>query len=1445
MTGYLELDRQFMPFQDEEAWEVRYQSFLSDNFYGCERWPDLLNHKRTVILAEAGAGKTAEMFQKAKALVDGGSAAFYMTVNNLAKVSFLDALVNKECQARFEAWLAGDKEGFFFVDSVDEARMLGQSFRDALLRLANAISGHATRATILVSCRVSDWGATLDRAVFEEVLGKPPDIQARRSPPPEGRDDSALLAPLFHDAARPNANEDQVAAPSYVPHVTALAPLTEQQSQCLAGWNGVADPGAFISAVRQADADSLVNRPQDLLSLSSLWSEKGKIGSKYTILKWSIQQRLRETNRDLFRRDTLSQELALAGAKRIAAAMTLCHKRFIAWPLDTPTGSSDSLSLDPSDVLPDWSGQLQQSLLNRAIFDPASHGRVRFHHRSVQELLCAEWLLDLVEDGCPFRHVWMLLTNSKYGSLRLRPSMRPVTAWLGQLDQRIRCRLMPIAPELLIEDGDPALLSTSVRELLLEQFASRYRDRDDAGISIGIDQIERLADPALAERIKVLWGRASGSGELRELLLRLIWAGRIEECGDVALAAATGRGDYYQRQLGSLSIAEIGTKEQRRALTNHLLRFARSYPKRALAAALEAVFPSIASLEDLEIIIRKSPRDNLRATHSGLGYGLSEIARHADLPNAVEFGCLLHRLVTEKPWVDTRHLCYSKRFAALVAPLVHLCSRIISDAGDAPLDSTMAEITKFAGSVTTRSSNYEMDQARKRLREAVFENPGVNRQQFWLAVETTRAEIGDLQSYGSAYGLGELWQITAKDVDWLVTDLETKVYPNDRHIALQAVFSAYENGGNSPLQLQAIRSAIDGDAVLENELDRMLNPPAVEKAEWQREYEKHLSEIEAGRKRKRRKIEKSWLQFRDRLVADPKRLKEGTAINDLFDLAQWMNYESENNHRYSRADWQVLSAPFSPEVARAARDGFVAYWRNFDQDVKSTRRSSTSSLEQVALIGLAIEAESIPDFAARFSDDDVARATSVALHEINGFPEWAPDFWVRHSSVAERIFREEIRWEFDHKPKQGTVHHVVSPLSHAKEPFRSHAAKWVLCEMEARPPSSDYTLSLAIDTITGAKANFSCQLAVLSAAQFSKEQSSARRLVWLSVWFGVAADGALEALQKWIDSLATQLERDTLIMRFLNTMFDHGVYQFGQAYHDFARFEALVQLLQIAYSHVRREDDREHEGSYSPDERDNAERARSALLGILLDIPGEEVFRALMAMSEMPDFALSSERFRTLADRRATADADLRPWDPSEIVAFAGSFEQSPATLAELHDVVLNRLWDIEDEMRAGRFSNKSALRQDHLKRADERVVQLGIADQLHLRSRSVYSIEREPELESRDAPDISIQRAGIDEPLPIEIKVADSWSYAELRAAILGQLIAKYMKPRGATHGHLVVSYHGKKSSWRPGAGKPELDFLGLVHALQTEADQFTYADPYTEKVSVTGIDLRDTTNK
>ena len=50
----------------------------------------------------------------------------------------------------------------------------------------------------------------------------------------------------------------------------------------------------------------------------------------------------------------------------------------------------------------------------------------------------------------------------------------------------------------------------------------------------------------------------------------------------------------------------------------------------------------------------------------------------------------------------------------------------------------------------------------------------------------------------------------------------------------------------------------------------------------------------------------------------------------------------------------------------------------------------------------------------------------------------------------------------------------------------------------------------------------------------------------------------------------------------------------------------LLRLIRLAYQHVRIGDDAHHEGHYSPDTRDVAERGRNAILSALLATTGPE-----------------------------------------------------------------------------------------------------------------------------------------------------------------------------------------------------------------------------------------------
>ncbi|MCF5167522.1 hypothetical protein GIW45_26680, partial [Pseudomonas congelans] len=82
------------------------------------RWPELLNEHRVVLLSEAGSGKTAEIRHITKTLRAEGKNAFFMRIENVRPQ--IEEAFDEGCYAEFIAWVESGKQGWLFLDSVDE-----------------------------------------------------------------------------------------------------------------------------------------------------------------------------------------------------------------------------------------------------------------------------------------------------------------------------------------------------------------------------------------------------------------------------------------------------------------------------------------------------------------------------------------------------------------------------------------------------------------------------------------------------------------------------------------------------------------------------------------------------------------------------------------------------------------------------------------------------------------------------------------------------------------------------------------------------------------------------------------------------------------------------------------------------------------------------------------------------------------------------------------------------------------------------------------------------------------------------------------------------------------------------------------------------------------------------------------------------------------------------
>ena len=420
--NFINLDRYFVPLTKDQEPSLDIGRFWGPRVSGWLSWEELRRRRRVILLAEAASGKTEEFRRQCDVLRAAGSPAFFLRIEELADQGTETALDAESVQL-FEAWLAGSSEGWFFLDSVDEARLNRKSFDAALKRFAKDIGDGRERAHVYVSCRVTDWNSAEDRTTYSRYLPawKKPVI----APVAKPDDYSALLDPLFEKndsspAAKPDESEDSLNELV----VVQLVPLSTDQYRTLAIAAGVTDADQFVKAITKHGLEALTERPGDLLDLADYWKSHAKFGSFAEMLEHSIARKLGERDPHRPDNETISPEDAREGAESLAGTLTFGKSFTLRAPGHDPDPSLAAGALAPGDILPNWTDARRNALLRRGIFAPATYGRIRFHHRSTQEYLAAKWLDRLLQKGCPRTEIFQLLFAERYGVETVVPSLR-------------------------------------------------------------------------------------------------------------------------------------------------------------------------------------------------------------------------------------------------------------------------------------------------------------------------------------------------------------------------------------------------------------------------------------------------------------------------------------------------------------------------------------------------------------------------------------------------------------------------------------------------------------------------------------------------------------------------------------------------------------------------------------------------------------------------------------------------------------------------------------------------------------------------------------------------------------------------------------------------------------------------------------------------------------
>jgi hypothetical protein len=229
------LVRRFSPVPKSEADEVREDIA---RLFGASKptgWEVIERKHRCVILAGAGAGKTHEMLMRARYAVERGRPAFFIRIEDVEE-GFEDAFEIGSAES-FERWLDSPDDAWFFLDSIDEARLSHpRAFERAVRRFADRIEGAENRAHVIISGRPYAWRAVTDRAMLERWLP----FAAATVEAKDGSDDGTLV-------------ERRVTDTESALEVYVLRDLEEDDIRMFAAHHGVTATDDLIDALRRSN----------------------------------------------------------------------------------------------------------------------------------------------------------------------------------------------------------------------------------------------------------------------------------------------------------------------------------------------------------------------------------------------------------------------------------------------------------------------------------------------------------------------------------------------------------------------------------------------------------------------------------------------------------------------------------------------------------------------------------------------------------------------------------------------------------------------------------------------------------------------------------------------------------------------------------------------------------------------------------------------------------------------------------------------------------------------------------------------------------------------------------------------------------------------------------------------------------------------------------------
>lgn len=1431
--AFIPLNRRFHRWTEDHSFNVETMRLLRHGGFSLD-WAALLNAKRVVILAEAGSGKSTEFKEQHERLIQQGAFSFLATVTRVGQRDVESALSLQDRQ-RLVEWRNSGKPAWFFVDSVDEAKRAAVRFEDALRHIADSVLGAEGRAHVVLSGRHADWEFKRDLAALTNILPIHDLAAAPAAAPNE------LVIKALH---RQKAD----ATPIEKPLVALMDPLDAAQVERYAIGKGVSNAREFLNEVEHSRLWTFASRPVDLDWLVRFWINKRSFDNLERMLDLCLSERLKETDRIRAGQMALDADLAMSALERIGAALVFGRQESILLPDSERAPEDDANAISLADVLPDLTQPQQLELLNSAVFVPADSGLVRIHNDNggmVRSYLAARWLRKLSDKNCPWSRLSELLFATTYGVKMIKPSMRQTAAWLAIWNAKVAQQVVERDPMLLAQAGDPASLPPHVRASALEAIIQSWAARPHVGF-LDHEALRRFARPDFEEPVKALWPQWKDNEPIRQLLLMMIEAGELKGCADIAFDTATNLTfDSLSRSLAARALTTSGSHEQLAAYRSFLLSKRADIEHDTLWVAVDELFPTSLSVEDLILLMEDLTREE--GSHaSGIDfYGPKLAGRIDDERQALS---LLRHLMDI--WlVDPEDASSAdfERIDAMINTMRALAIRILDldDANPAPEIFDLQLGLDHLARYHPFSSSSEVD-----LGARLGATPLLRRAWLWRAVAKyaawPKAVVQPLPSIWPLHHLAYRPNFDETDTPWLLSDMEERPSITDRLVALSALLGIWNSTGQQEELLDEIRKVAQTEPELAEKLDEWTRPTELSQDLRELEEQNRARSIEM--QQQRATTERSWTDYADGIRKNPQQLaalippsKEGVDSRLHF-LWNILRGRSEDVSRGTAPDLGAMRGVFDDEVINLFRKGLLSHWRLapmpiLKSELPEADRNTFHSNEFMGLDGVSIEAFSNPRWAERLTGDEPIRAAIYATFALNKLPHWMPDLCKAHPSVCADILWRHAAPENHEKASFGR-RETLERLADSDLSIVSllDPRAWEL--IEQNPTLTLDLLSPALKILQRAATDRS-RLFDLVTARADGATEPRVIATCLAAAFAIdsqaAADRLAERTRRMEDGDSRALARALIPKIFGNS------WSPGPTSALALPIQVMESLILFAFDRIppSEDPDRANGKVYSPDESDFASRGRERAFNRLADTPGAATFAALNRLIAQPDFSASKWFLAELANKRAAADSESAPWLPSHLLGFERDFKAIPRTPENLQRLAVNRLADLQYDLLHDDFAQARTVAILE----NERQVQIWFADRFKLDQSSSFTIDRESLVVDEKAPDLRLRAKASDASLPIEIKVAESWSRRELEEALTVQLQGRYLRDRNDRWGILLLVYQKQRPEGWEGPNGENWVFSDMVTHLTGMANNIATSDSLAPQMLVCVIDVSSAT--